>query len=163
MGGALMPDGTPGPRRRRLPVRVSIALPFILLALAGLLAAVIVVGPKDERAPATLLTRPTESTFTSVPDGDVSQVHAALHGLGETCAEDAVSRSQDAVDRDVSAVLDFARRHPDGRFQIDDENGSSLSLLLVLQDELSTCAPSLLPRVQELIPPQLRRAPGPAS
>lgn len=148
------------PRRRPVVLGVAIVLPVLaLLAIAGLTIAL--VGQRADRPPATLVGPTAERTYTRVPDGEVSEVHRALHGLGETCAEPESARPEPAVERNVAVILDFVRRHPDGQFQIDDENGTALSLLLVLQDELRGCAPALLPRVQDQLPADLRRGERP--
>ncbi|WP_147251713.1 hypothetical protein [Blastococcus sp. TF02-8] len=113
--------------------------------------------------PATLLTAPPSRTYTSVPQADVDEVHRALHGLGDACAPEASSRSADAIDGHLDVLLEFVRRHPAGGFRIDDEDATSLSLLLVLQEELRACAPSQIPRVEALLPPRFRASDSPSS
>jgi hypothetical protein len=147
-------------RRGRVALGAAISLPVLaLLAVAGL-AADHVIGQSADRPPATLVGPVAERTYTTAPGGEVREVHRALHGLGDRCAQPESTRSQPAVGRHVAVMLDFARRHPDAQFEIDDENGTSLSLLLVLQDELRECAPALLPGVLDLLPPDLRRPSG---
>ena len=150
-----------GVRRRWRLLAGAIALPVVVLAGAWLLVVFAAGRPAEDRPPATLLTPTAERTYSRAPESEVRDVHEALHDLGDTCAE-RDARSSAAVERPVSVILDFARRRPNARFEIDDESGSSLALLLVLQDELRTCAPSLLPRVQEVLPPEQRRPVGPA-
>lgn len=136
--------------------RTAMALSLIaLVVILALTVTRLLLEPSPERAPATLASRPPEPSYVDVPPREVRDMHRALHGLGDACAETGVDQS--AVEAQVSALLAFARRHPDGRFAIDDENGTSLSLLLVVQDELRTCAPDLLPRVQDLLPDEMRR------
>jgi hypothetical protein len=50
----------------------------------------------------------------------------------------------------------FARDYPGGGFTIDDEPGTTLSLLVVLRYELQGCDPSLVPGVEELLPESFR-------
>ena len=151
-----------GARRRRRLLAGAITLPVVLLAAAWLSVVYATGRPGEDRPPATLLTPTAERTYSTAPESEVRDVHEALHDLGDSCAE-GDARSPAAIERHVSVILDFAQRHPNARFEIDDESGTSLALLLVLQDELRPCAPSLLPRVQELLPPEQRRPVGPAS
>lgn len=99
---------------------------------------------------------PSSQRYTAVPTAEVDVAHQALHDLGDACAQQEPSRSPSAVSQATESLLRFATRHPDGRFPIDDETGTTLSLLLVVRDELSTCAPELRPRVDALLPPEFR-------
>jgi hypothetical protein len=65
------------------------------------------------------------------------------------------------VERHVAVLLDFARRHPQARFPIDDESGTSLSLLLVVRQELADCDPAHLPDVERLLPRRFRAPTAP--
>ena len=129
------------------------------LALATVLALILwprPPSPQGTNAPAVLLSSPSAPTYTDVPENEVAQAHSALHGVGEACGVEASSRSLETVERLLAELLAFARRHPDGAFEIDDEDATSLSLLLVLQEELRSCAPSQIPRVQALLPARFR-------
>ena len=156
----------PRPSSRRWTRSRGVAV--LLLALTGLAivgyAAVYAPGRQsDDGAPARPVSGPAEQTYLSVPQDDVDEVHLALHGLGEACAGEEASPSESALETHVSVILDFVRRYPSGRFQLGDESGSSLALLIVLQDELEMCGPSFLPRVRELLPPELRPTARPMS
>lgn len=53
-------------------------------------------------------------------------------------------------------MLDFARRYPSVSFPIDDETGTTVSLLAVVRDEVRTCAPSLAGAVDAALPKPYR-------
>ncbi|TFV91135.1 hypothetical protein [Blastococcus sp. CT_GayMR16] len=120
-------------------------------------------SPQGKIAPAVLQSSPPAPTYTDVPENEVIQAHAALHGLGEACGVETSSRSLETVERQLAVLLAFARSHPDGAFEIDDEDGAALSLLLVLKEELRSCDPSQLPRVEALLPPRFRGSESPDS
>lgn len=131
------------------------AIPLLaLLTIAGL-SLFRLQRPTADSAPAVLSSAPSSQRYAAVPSAEVDAAHQALHDLGDACAEEP-SPSLPDVSQATDALLRFATRHPDGRFPIDDETGTTLSLLLVVRDELSTCAPELRPRVEALLPPQLR-------
>lgn len=81
-------------------------------------------------------------------------MHRALHGLDRVCRGLVPDPNGARVQRHTQAMLQFARDYPRAGFEIDDETGSTLSLLVVLHDELRSCAPQLIPAVEELLPPQ---------
>jgi len=83
-------------------------------------------------------------------------VHRALHDIGEKCSASAEDVKRPDVGSSVRVILGFARKYPEGRFPIDDETGSALSLLLVTKDELDTCSPRHAARVARELPPDLR-------
>ena len=90
------------------------------------------------------------------PRARVDQVHRALHAMGRACKQPVTAREPDAVRRPVAVMEEFARVYPSGGFRIDDEPGSTLTLLIVLRSELQACEPSLLPSVEALIPEEYR-------
>ena len=135
--------------------------PIGLAVSAGLSLQHLFEQPEDTPGPAVLVSAASTPTHPSVPPGEADQAHRALHRLGEACA-DHQHRSQATIDREVEALLGFARRHPRGGFQIDDEHGTSLSLLLVLREELASCDPAALPQVETLLPPRFRSAAPPS-
>lgn len=152
------------PGRRGMTVLVVAVISA--LALATVLALVLWPqphSPQGTEAPAVIVSSPPAPSYTDVPTDEVVQVHTALHGLGEACSVETPSRSLETVERHLSTLLAFARRYPDGAFEIDDEDATSLSLLLVLQDELRSCAPSQIPRVQALLPHRFRASESPSS
>jgi hypothetical protein len=76
--------------------------------------------------------------------------------MGRACETPGSTRDPAAVARPVEVMERFARDFPDGGFTIDDEPGSTLSLLVVLRYELQTCDPSLVVSVERLLPPRYR-------
>jgi hypothetical protein len=142
---------------RSLLVAAAAILPFLaLLTIAGLTLLRATQPSPGDGAPAVLLGGSAPPTSPTVPEDEVQVMHRALHSVGETCARAAPARSQATLDRDVTVLLDFARRHPEGQFAIDDETGTSLSLLLVLRQDLGTCDPTALPVIESLLPPSFR-------
>ena len=153
------------PGRRGLTVLV-VAVMICALALATVLALVLWPqshSPQGKEAPAVVVSSAPAPSYTDAPTDEVVQVHTALHGLGEACSVETSSGSLETVERHLATLLAFARRYPDGAFKIDDEDATSLSLLLVLQDELRSCAPSQIPRVQALLPQRFRASESPSS
>lgn len=99
-------------------------------------------------------TLPTPTQFP--PRARVEEAHRALHAMGRACETPGSTRDPAAVARPVEVMERFARDFPDGGFTIDDEPGSTLSLLVVLRYELQTCDPSLVVSVERLLPPRYR-------
>jgi hypothetical protein len=156
-GPPVMPRKRRRPSGRSLLVATAAILPFIgLLTIAGLIVLHATKPSPGDDATAVLQGSSAPPTFPTIPEGEVQVMHRALHGVGETCAQAAPARSQATLDRDVTVLLDFARRHPQGQFAIDDETGTSLSLLLVLRQDLGTCDPAAVPLVESLLPPSFR-------
>ncbi|MFF4728744.1 hypothetical protein ACFY3M_25990 [Streptomyces mirabilis] len=52
----------------------------------------------------------------------------------------------------------LSRRYPDARFPIDDETGTTLSLLLVTRQSMRDCAPALAVHVDRALPSDYRDA-----
>ena len=143
---------------RRALLGTAIVMPTLALLVVAVLSGLHLLGPQPpERAPATLLSPTPERAYSTAPEKEVQAVHRALHRIGDACT-DPDPDTTDVVERQVSVILDFVRRNPDARFEIDDESGTALALLLVLQDELPPCAPTEVPRVQNVLPPDLRQA-----
>ena len=90
------------------------------------------------------------------PAREVERMHDALHALGRECDKDESRRSAARIERAVDTVLSFARRYPEGRFAVDDETGSALSLLVATREDLRSCAPAASARVSDVLPPGLR-------
>lgn len=144
--------------RRTFLVGTAIAVPTLTLLTVATFSVLHLLGPQPrERGPATLLSPEPERTYSAAPQDEVRDVHRALHRIGDACTDPGPDTT-DVVGQQVSVILDFVRRHPGARFEIDDESGTPLALLLVLQDELAPCAPTEVPRVQNLLPPDLRQA-----
>lgn len=119
--------------------------------LASLVAAWFLVSPQRDAAGDL---PPSEEPLSSAPAAEVRVVHEALHTLGERCAVE--DGEPPDVAAEVVAILRFADLYPEGRFAIDDEDGTPLSLLLVTRAALDTCAPEAAVRVNEVLPPEFR-------
>jgi hypothetical protein len=99
-----------------------------------------------------------------IPTADLDRVHAALHDIGERCypqpSTDPASR--EALDADAAVITSFAARYPDIRFNIDDESGTALSLLLAARDDLTGCRPGAAAVIDAALPAAYRSTqPGP--
>ena len=137
---------------------------FITLALLGGtawgIAAVFAPGPTPPERPMTVESGVAESVLpkpTQFPPRErVDRAHRALHAMARACKQPVATRDPDAVRRPVAMMEKFARDYPRGGFTIDDESGSTLTLLIVVRNELEACDPALIPRIDALIPPQHR-------
>jgi len=90
------------------------------------------------------------------PAAQVRPVHEALHDIDATCRAKGQSGEQTSLARDADTVIAFSQRYPDARFPIDDETGTTLSLLLVTRQGLRGCAPVLAARVNQALPLDFR-------
>ncbi|MBZ5736398.1 hypothetical protein K8Z61_18050 [Nocardioides sp. TRM66260-LWL] len=99
-------------------------------------------------------TLPTPTQFP--PQNRVEETHRALHAMGRACKVPISTRRPGSVRGPVETMEQFARDFPNGGFTMDDEPGSTLSLLVVVRYELQSCDPSLLPSVDELLPERFR-------
>jgi hypothetical protein len=137
---AALPEAVAAARRRRTR-RVGAALALLIgamLALGGILAAR---GRSAEPLPS-----------------EVRRLHDVLHGLGTACVRSGRSRSERRrLDRGVDTILAFARAYPEARFQIDDETGRAVTVLLVAREAVQRCAPDAAARLDEALPKGLRR------
>ncbi len=101
---------------------------------------------------------PPEAT-ASVPRATESAMHEALHRLDRLCRRPEVNGA--ALRLITTTALDLHRRYPvDRRYtlQIDDEQGTSLSVLLVVRDTLRTCDARQAARIDAVLPNRIRRA-----
>ncbi|KPC71789.1 hypothetical protein ADL35_32930 [Streptomyces sp. NRRL WC-3753] len=96
--------------------------------------------------------------FVTPPTAQVRPVHEALHDIDAACGTNGGHSGRTSLTRDVDTVIDFSRRYPEARFPIDDETGSTLSLLLVTRQSMRDCAPALAARVDRALPPDYRDA-----
>ena len=131
------------------------------LALAALFATAgwwLAAGQRGEE-PSALYIGPagpsTEATSTAPPTA-IRRMHRALHRIGRECRLPAAVRSRADIDADVRSILRFARLYPTGRFGIDDETGTPLSLLLVTRQSLRDCSAHDAARVNAALPPPQR-------
>lgn len=132
---------------------------MLLLAglLAGLLLGVGLVGltgaldqGRREDSSGSSLAVPRPKQVAPLPA--VRRLHRAVHTLGRSCTPRSSTEETTRARRSVGAILDFARRYPTVRFRIDDEIGTTLSLLFVARDAVRPCAPDLVPSLERLIP-----------
>lgn len=135
--------------------------PAVLLLgglLAGVLLAVGLVALTDvidqdrpeDSAGSSRLAVPRPKQVAPVPA--VRRLHSAVHTLGRSCKPRSSTEQTTRVRRSVGVIIEFARRYPAVRFRIDDENGTTLSLLFVARDAVRPCAPELVPSLDRLVP-----------
>ena len=86
----------------------------------------------------------------------VNGAHKALHDLGRACEIPMLDREPKLTRKPLDAIEEFANDYPGGGFAMDDEQGSTLALLVVVWNELKSCDPSYVPEVEKLIPVQYR-------
>lgn len=133
----------------------------LLLLLAGVVTTVLlllIVGKvvswdqtsSDVTAESPMASKPDQIA----PTAAAAQVHQALHALGRICKPNDTTDQTSRARQPVAAILDFARRYPAVSFSIDDETGTTVSLLIVVRQGLRSCSPSLLARVNRALPSQ---------
>ena len=140
----------------------AVVLALAAFALVGIGLASAVSSGRPAPAPASPVviggtaesTLPTPTQFP--PQARVEEVHRALHAMGRACKAPISTRKPDAVRGPVQTMEQFARDFPNGGFTMDDEPGSTLSLLVVLRYELRDCDPSLVPGAEDLLPERFR-------
>ena len=155
-------------------MRARIALflvrhPTIAVIVALALLAVVAVGVSRalsrESAPADPAPRDTDALVApytlpppkeSLDDRQAEPAHKALHALGRACKRPSTRRDPETVLRPLRVIENFASQHPDAGFAIDDESGSTLTLLIVVRNELEACDPTVIPRIDALIPSKYR-------
>lgn len=86
----------------------------------------------------------------------MEEAHRALHAMGRACRKRAADRDPKTVAGPARVMIHFARDYPRGGFTIDDEPGTTLSLLFVLRHELQKCDPSLVAGAEALLPERFR-------
>ena len=95
----------------------------------------------------------------SLNDDEVEAPHQALHDLTRACKRP-MTQGPPGTPQSVSAPLriieDFASRHPNAGFVVADGSATTLTLLIVVRNELEACIPALIPRIDALIPAQYR-------
>lgn len=167
---ATAPDGTPDPAddtatgadarpdRRRPRLLLSAVAAAVVVALAA--AAVVALwGGSGRGSGSSTVAEPTPTgSFATPPTAQVRPVHQALHDIDATCRAKARDGERTSLTHNVDTIIDFSRRYPEARFPIDDETGSTLSLLLVTRQSMRECAPDLAIRVDRALPPDYRDA-----
>lgn len=97
----------------------------------------------------------------AVPAAVQRDVHVRVHDLARICRRRGPNRA--ALARTTATFIRYFERYPSQRFrmQIDDEQGSTLSALLVLRHALRRCSQPLAARVDEVLPADIRRGLSP--
>lgn len=141
------------------PTAAVVMLLCILTALSAFLVSFFS-GPTSDGSPDAPGAQVTPYTLPAPtqhpPKARVDSAHKALHALGRACKTPLAQRDPETVRRPLGLIEIFATDFPSGGFRIDDESGTTLTLLIVVWDELKTCDPSLVPAVEELIPAEYR-------
>ncbi|MFF6829845.1 hypothetical protein [Streptomyces longwoodensis] len=160
------PDGIPDPARdddaAGAPPRrgqgLLLSAGAATVALAFVIAAVVALRDGSDGGSRSAATaRPSATAAAVTPPGtQVRPVHEALHGIDAICRTKSGRVKQASLARAADTVIDFSRRYPNARFPIDDETGTTLSLLLVTRQGLRDCAPALAARVDRALPPDFR-------
>lgn len=151
--------GRPAVWLRRHPA-AAVLLALGVIAAAGAALVSLFYVPSDGSPPSTPgagvspYTLPTPTQHP--PRARVDSVHRALHALGRACQTPVQQRDPRTVRRPLDLIEAFAMDFPAGGFRVDDEPGTTLSLLFVVWDELKSCDPSLAPEVEKLIPSDYR-------
>lgn len=92
----------------------------------------------------------------SLNDDEVEAPHQALHDLTRACKRPLTQGTPPSVSAPLRIIEDFASRHPNAGFVVDDGSATTLTLLIVVRNELEACIPALIPRIDALIPAQYR-------
>lgn len=144
-------------RHPMVAVLITLAL---TAAVAVGLAAALKPEPARSRPVVAVQGRTAESRLPKPtqfpPKARVEAAHRALHAMRRACKQPLATRDPASVRRPVEVMEQFARDYPNGGFTIDDEPGSTLSLLVVLRYELQDCEPTLVTEVEELLPERVR-------
>lgn len=139
------------PRTSGRPHRIAPNGTLLAAGLAVLLAAC---GGARTAAPA--------KSPRPVPEATQATVHRALHRLDGLCRRP--GRSTAALRSVTTTALELDRRYPAARgysLQVDDEQATSLSVLLVVRQALRTCAPAQAARIDAVLPRRIRGALAP--
>lgn len=139
------------------PFAVAIVAGAVAFGLVAAALAVRVGGSNRDAPPAIVAGTPSGTrSYSTPPPPDVQQVHDVLHDFDRWCTPQADDRARRHLARGVELIVNFARRHPDARFPIDDETGTTLSLLLVARNELRDCAPAAALAADRALPTEIR-------
>ncbi|MFF9136699.1 hypothetical protein ACF09G_03885 [Streptomyces albogriseolus] len=144
------------PPRRRPGLRQTTVAAAVVLALAAAAVAALRDGSGGGNGPAATMTPSATAASVTPPAAQVRPVHEALHDIDARCRAKGEGGKQTSLTRDIDTIIDFSRRYPDARFPIDDETGSTLSLLLVARQSMRDCAPALAARVDRALPSDFR-------
>lgn len=140
------------------PFAVAIVAAAVALGLVAAAVAAVVDGSGRETRPAIVAGTPSGTrSYSTPPPRDVKQVHDVLHAFDRWCTPQADARARQRLARGAEVIVSFARRHPDARFRIDDETGTTVSLLLVARNELRVCAPAAAASADRALPAKIRQ------
>ena len=140
----------------------SVVIALAMFTVVGFELTSSVTGGQPAAVPtdAVVVGGTAESTLPSPtqfpPRSRVEEAHRALHAMGRACKVPISKRAPESVRGPVEIMKRFGRDFPDGGFTIDDEPGTTLSLLVVLRYELQNCDPSLVASVEDLLPQRFR-------
>lgn len=97
----------------------------------------------------------------TAPTVEVQRVHDALHDIAARCPPGgrSLAPAQKELEYDLDLVLAFAKQYANIQVTLDDESGSSLSLLIATRADLRGCAPAQAARLNAAIPAEFRDGP----
>ena len=136
-------------KTRIWPVIVGFAVPPAVLVGALLVIGVGLREP-DTSSSDLWVGVGTFGSARNAPAQEIDVAHSALHAIGDQCRESDPDRA--VIATSVEAIIDFARRYPEGRFAIDDETATATTLLVVTRDAVIDCAPWEVPAIDAEIP-----------
>lgn len=134
----------------------------LVLGSAAALGMVLAVPPGPVPAGGTTGDPASAEAASGAPDNEVQRVHEALHRIGSLCGAKGRNTPPAGMDANVAVILSFATRYPAGRFPIDDETGTALSLLMVTREAVRDCAPAAAANVNQALPAEFRDKPTPS-
>lgn len=141
---------------RRTSRREAVVLTIAAVATVGFGTAALL-APNDISDNSRSATATPSVPPIRPPADQVRPVHDALHDIDARCDRKAAASSdQGPLQRDADRVVAFSRRYPNARFPIDDESGTTLSLLLVTRQGLRICAPEAAATVDQALPAEFR-------
>ena len=141
--------GATSPRREPAVVVAALLLVGVILAVV----AVVTAGREPPRATGDApQPTPVQTANKTLAQVEVQPVHDALHDIAARCRPGAAADDPRRVAQDAAVIMSFARRYPQAEFPIDDERGTTLSLLLVARQALTDCAPAVAAAVDDQLP-----------
>lgn len=141
--------GARSPRPEPAVVVAALLLVGVILAVVAVVTAGREPLSAIDEAPQTTAVQTAKKTLTQV---DVQPVHDALHDIAARCRPGAAADDPRRVAQDAAVMMSFARRYPQAEFPMDDERGTTLSLLLVARQALTDCAPAAAAAVDDQLP-----------
>lgn len=142
-------------------LRRAAALPALVVAIAASTAAC---GGGSGGSPGVEAPPVTPDRRALLPAGETRYIHKTFHELARYCRRGRADKRR--LDATTERFIALYRRFPADRFRmaIDDESGTTLSAILVLRYELSTCSPRNAARIDRVLGPRApdapRRPPG---